>query len=137
VKTEVTEKEGVEIQVNRFMIEGEGKIKYTYNNGMLAQEAKTAARNFLNALEKLPGYMEQEEKKIKEYQRDLPVLEEVINSSWKKEHKLGELKTQLAVVERKIQLSLLPIQTDRVDDLSTDNNVHHLKEKNSVRSKAI
>src|SRR5690606_14336893 len=74
VKTETSEKEGVDIRVNRFLVQGEGNIKYTYNNGIIAKDEKLAAMNFLNALEKLPGYMEQEQKKIAELQKDLPVL---------------------------------------------------------------
>ena len=113
VKTEMSEKDGVDIRVNRFLIQGEGNIKYTYNNGILAKDEKLAAINFLNALEKLPGYIEQEQKKIKEIQKDLPVLQEVINGTWSKENRLSELKTQLAAVERKIQLSITPETKDQ------------------------
>jgi hypothetical protein len=108
VKTEMSEKEGVDIRVNRFLIQGEGNIKYTFNNGILAKDEKLAAMNFLNALEKLPSYIEQEKKKIAEIQKDLPVLQEVINGTWSKENRLSELKTELAAVERKIQLSITP-----------------------------
>ena len=110
VKTEMTEKEGVDIRVNRFLIQGEGNIKYTFNNGILAKDEKLAAMNFLNALEKLPSYLEQEQKKIAEIQKDLPVLQEVINGTWSKETRLSELKTELAAVERKIQLSIEPVK---------------------------
>src|SRR5690606_16400265 len=108
VKTEMSEKEGLDIRVNRFLIQGEGNIKYTYNNGLIAKDEKLAATNFLNALEKLPGYIEQEQKKIVEIQKDLPVLQEVVNGTWSKESRLSELKTELAAVERKIQLSIAP-----------------------------
>lgn len=112
VKTEVSEKEGVDIRVNRFLVQGEGNIKYTYNNGIMAKDPETAAMNFLKALEKLPGYIEQEQKKIAELQKDLPVLREVVNSTWAKENKLSELKMELAAVERKIQLSIAPEPKD-------------------------
>lgn len=108
VKTEVSEKETVDIRVNRFLVQGEGNIKYTYNNGLIAKDEKLAAMNFLNALEKLPSYIEQEQKKITEIQKDLPVLQEVVNGTWTKESRLSELKTELAGVERKIQLSITP-----------------------------
>ncbi|MNE60235.1 hypothetical protein D3C80_1553670 [compost metagenome] len=62
--------------------------------------------NFLNALEKLPGYIEQEQKKIAEIQKDLPILQEVVNGTWSKESRLSELKTELAGLERKILLSI-------------------------------
>ncbi|CDS92104.1 N-6 DNA methylase (fragment) [Sphingobacterium sp. PM2-P1-29] len=108
VKTEMSEKEGIDIRVNRFFVQGEGNIKYTYNNGILAKDLQTATMNFLNALEKLPGYIEQEQKKIIELQKDLPVLQEIVNGTWTKENRLGELKTEMAGVERKILLSITP-----------------------------
>ena len=111
VKTEVSQKDGVDIKDNRFFVQGEGNIKYTYNNGKMATDAKTASFNFLNALEKIPGILEQEQKKIAELQKDLPVLQELVNGSWKKEQALSDLKTELAAVERKIQLSIKP-ETD-------------------------
>ncbi len=108
VKTEIAEKEGVDIRVNRFLVQGEGNIKYTYNNGIMAKDPETASMNFLRALEKLPGYIDQEQKKIEEIQKDLPILQEVINGSWSKENRLNELKTELAAIDRKIQLSIAP-----------------------------
>lgn len=108
VKTEVSERDGSDIKLNRFFIQGEGNIKYTYNNGIIAKDEKLAASNFLNALEKIPSYIEQEQKKITEINKDLPVLQELVNSKWSKENRLNEIKTELAVVERKIQLSIIP-----------------------------
>jgi hypothetical protein len=92
VKTEMSEKEGKDIRVNRFLVQGEGNIKYTYNNGVMAKDPETAAMNFLRALEKLPGFMKQEQEKIAEIQKDLPILQEVVNGTWSKESRLSELK---------------------------------------------
>ena len=111
VKTEVSQKEGVDIKDNRFFVQGEGNIKYTFNNGKMASDPKTASLNFLNALMKIPGMLEQEQKKITDLQKDLPVLQEVVNGTWKKEQALSDLKTELAAVERKIQLSIKPENT--------------------------
>jgi hypothetical protein len=38
--------------------------------------------NFLRALEKLPGFVKQEQEKIAEIQKDLPILQEVVNGTW-------------------------------------------------------
>jgi hypothetical protein len=46
VKTEVSQKEGVDIRVNRFFVQGEGNIKYTFNNGVMAKDPETASLNF-------------------------------------------------------------------------------------------
>ncbi len=95
-------------KTNRFFIQGEGNIKYTYNNGVMAKDPETAAMNFMRALDKLPGFIKQEQDKVAEIQKDLPVLQEVLNGTWAKESRLSELKTELAAVERKIQLSITP-----------------------------
>ena len=134
VKTEISEKEGADIRVNRFLIQGEGNIKYTYNNGIIAKDTKLAAMNFLNALEKLPGYIEQEKKKITEIQKDLPVLQEVINGTWYKESRLNELKTELAAVERKIQLSITPENIDHKEIIEV--NGIQVQEMSAARLKA-
>lgn len=102
----MSQKDGIDVKVNRFLIRGEGNIKYIYNNGVMVKEPETASMNFLKALEKLPGYIEQEQKKIKELKKDLPVLQEIVNGIWNKENSLSELKTELAAVERKIMLSI-------------------------------
>ncbi len=126
VKTEVSEKEGVDIRVNRFLIQGEDNIKYIYNNGMTAKDFETAALYFQKALEKLPGDIEQVQKKIAEIQKDVPVLQEVLNGTWKKENKLSELKTELAAVERKIQLSIIPDKKNE-ENLSTKEDKRKLQ----------
>ena len=137
VKTEMSEKEGVDIRVNRFLVQGEGNIKYTYNNGVIAKDEKLAAVNFLNALEKLPGYIQQEQKKIAEIQKDLPVLQEVINGTWSKENRLSELKTELAAVERKIQLSITPAPKEEpAEKVEKQKQTPNISE-NIVRTKGI
>src|SRR5690606_11770153 len=137
VKTEMSQKEGVDIRVNRFLIQGEGNIKYTYNNGLIAKDEKLAAVNFLNALEKLPSYIEQEQKKITEIQKDLPVLREVVNGTWSKEMRLGEFKTELASVERKIQLSITPeLKEEPTEQTEKQKQTQNISE-NIVRTKGI
>ncbi|QCO47337.1 MULTISPECIES: N-6 DNA methylase [Elizabethkingia] len=133
VKTEMSEKEGIDIRVNRFFVQGEGNIKYTYNNGILAKDPQIATMNFLNALEKLPGYIEQEQKKIIEIQKDVPVLQEIVNGTWTKESRLGELKTELAAIDRKILLSITPEnKEEQAEIVKTD-----IPEKNIVRRKVM
>ncbi|TCV19243.1 N12 class adenine-specific DNA methylase [Sphingobacterium alimentarium] len=137
VKTEMSQKEGVDIRVNRFLIQGEGNIKYTYNNGIIAKDEKLASMNFLNALEKLPAYIEQEQKKIAEIQKDLPVLQEVLNGSWSKESRLSELKTELAAVERKIQLSITPEPKEKVPEQAERQNETPNISESIVRTKSV
>ncbi|MBT2559797.1 N-6 DNA methylase [Pedobacter sp. ISL-68] len=107
VKTEASEKEGITIKQNRFFVMGESNLKYSYNNGQMAGDSKLAALNFLNALDKIPGLMEQEKTKISGLEKDLTVLEDIVNSNWNKEVQLGNLKTELAAIDRKILLSIV------------------------------
>src|SRR3546814_1820376 len=93
VKTEMSQKDGADIRINRFLVQGEGNIKYTYNNGLIAKDEKLDAMNLLNAMEKLPSYIEQEQKKIVEIQKDLPVLHEVVNGNWRSAEHTSELQS--------------------------------------------
>ena len=107
VKTESSLKEGVEVRQNRFFVEG--AFKYTYNNGQIAMaDTKAAAMNFLNALERIPKLVEQYREKNVEYERDIPILQQTVGGVWKKEDELKQLKSEVAALERKIQLELAP-----------------------------
>lgn len=110
VKTEMSEKEGADIKQNRFFVQGEGGIKYTYNNGIMANDPKLASMNFLNALDKIPTLIQQENERIATIGKDIPVLQEIVNSKWNKETELSDLKTELAAVDRKIMLSITPAE---------------------------
>jgi small-conductance mechanosensitive channel len=106
VKTEESQKEGSLFKDNRFFIEGEGNIKYSYNNGHIALDPLLASANFLKALEKIPSFIEKYQSDNQKLEKDLPVLKEVMDSVWKKEPELRELKSQLDTLSRQINLSL-------------------------------
>jgi hypothetical protein len=109
VKTETPVKEGQEVNQNRFFIEG--NYKYTFNNGQIAMaDHKTAALNFLNALERIPKQIEHYKVQNVTLERDIPTLQEIVNSTWKKEEELKKLKGELSALERRIQLTLTPNQ---------------------------
>ncbi len=102
VKTEASMKDGFDFTENRFFAEGSNGIKYTYNNGIMASDPKLASMNFLNALQKIPTLIDNEQKRIAKTEKDVPVLREVVNVVWKKEDQLKELKKELGAVDRKI-----------------------------------
>ena len=107
VVSERTLKEGLEFTDNRFVIEG--NYKYTYNNGHLAMaDPVAAARNFLNALERIPSIIDQYKAKNEVLEREIPQLQEIAGKVWKKEEELKQLKSELAALDRKIQLELAP-----------------------------
>ncbi|HBK40336.1 MAG TPA: helicase [Porphyromonadaceae bacterium] len=102
VKTETSMKEGFDFRENRFFVEGTEGIKYTYNNGIMANDPKLASMNFLNALQKIPTLIDNENKRITKEQVNLPVLRGVVNGHWKKDEQLKELKKKLNEVDKKI-----------------------------------
>ena len=100
-------KEGLEFTDNRFVVEG--NYKYTYNNGHLAMaDPVAAARNFLNALERIPSIIDQYKAKNEVLEKEIPQLQEIAGKVWKKEDELKQLKSELAALDRKIQLELAP-----------------------------
>ena len=99
--------DGRETIDNRFVIEG--YYKYKYNNGHLAMaDTHAAAVNFLNALERIPAIIKQYEEKNEVLEREIPQLREIAGKTWKKEDELKLLKSDLAALDRKIQLELAP-----------------------------
>lgn len=94
---------------NRFFVEG--NYKYQYNYGHIAKsDPIAAANNFLNALQKMPSYIEQYDSRCKALEKEIPQLEEIAGKTWKKEEELKGLKAELAALDRKIQLELAPPQ---------------------------
>lgn len=129
VKSETTNKDGFDMIQNRFFVKGEGEILYNYNHGYMATDPKTAAQNFLNALDTMPKLLERYQADNEKLQKDIPVLREVVESTWRKEPELKVLKDDLIKLEREIQLSLKPIEKsegqatetpDRVETVTTD-----------------
>ncbi|MGV8137387.1 MAG: helicase-related protein [Mangrovibacterium sp.] len=110
VKSETTVKDGFDLVQNRFFIKGEGEILYNYNHGHIAADPKTAAANFLNALDTMPVLLVKYKTDNEKLMKDVPVLKTVVESSWKKEDELKELKGEMVVMERKIEASLKPIE---------------------------
>jgi hypothetical protein len=107
VKSETTNKDGLDFIQNRFSVRGDGEIFYQYNNGQMAVDPKLASQNFLHALvENMPRLLERYKADNEKLLKDIPVLKEVVESTWRKEPELVELKSELASLERKIQQSL-------------------------------
>ncbi len=100
---------GLSFVDNRFVVEGH--YKYQYNNGHLAKsDPIAAANNFVNALQKIQGYIEQYDSRCRTLEKEIPQLQEIASKVWKREDELKGLKTELASLDRKIQLELAPPQ---------------------------
>ena len=109
IVSETSFENGLPFVDNRFFVEG--NYKYQYNYGHIAKSDQiAAANNFLNALQKIPSYIEQYGSRCKALEKEIPQLEEIAGKTWKKEEELKGLKAELAALDRKIQLELAPPQ---------------------------
>ena len=109
IVSETSFENGLPFVDNRFFVEG--NYKYQYNYGHIAKsDPIAAANNFLNALQKIPSYIEQYGSRCKALEKEIPQLEEIAGKTWKKEEELKSLKAELAALDRKIQLELAPPQ---------------------------
>ncbi len=123
VKSETTAKDGFDVIQNRFFVKGEGDILYNYNHGLMATDPKTAAQNFLNALDTMPKLLDRYQTENEKLQKDIPVLKEVVEGTWRKEPELKALKDDLIKLDREIQLSLKPIEESEGQAESLDDGV--------------
>jgi len=110
VKSETTEKDGFDLTQNRFYARGEADYLYSYNHGNIAADPRLASLNFLHALSTIETVLENFQKKNEELAKDIPTLQSVVEGTWRKEPELTALRTQLTELDRKIQLSLKPIE---------------------------
>nr|WP_228112327.1 helicase-related protein [Segatella copri] len=109
VVSETSFESGLPFVDNRFVVEGH--YKYQYNNGHVAKsDPIAAANNFVNALQKIQGYIEQYDSRCRTLEKEIPQLQEIASKVWKREDELKGLKTELASLDRKIQLELAPPQ---------------------------
>lgn len=115
VKTELSMKDGFEGVQNRFYVRGEGNYLYQYNYGNLAADPRLASLNFIHALGTIEPTLEKFRKKYEEQAKDIPQLEEIIASTWRKESELAELKAEAARLDRQIELTLKPVDTSNND----------------------
>ena len=129
VRTERMQKDGLALTVNKFMVEGLDGIKYTFNNGHLAAEPKTAATNFIRALDTIPSLMATYEKEKKQFTRDIPTFEQQIAAVWPKEEELKRLKAEAESLTRKIQLDIAQKQQEM--QAKTADNSNGLKIENA------
>ena len=119
VISEPTLRDGLEFTDNRFVVKG--NLRYNYNNGHLAMaDTHAAAMNFLNALERIPGIIDQHQKRNEVLEQEIPQLQAIAGKTWKKEDELKQLKSELAALDRKIQLELAPPTPESTEENRQD-----------------
>ena len=129
VVSETSFESGLPFVDNRFVVVGH--YKYQYNNGHLAKsDPIAAANNFVNALQKIQGYIEQYDSRCRTLEKEISQLQEIASKVWKREDELKSLKADLAALDRKIQLELAP----QVEKESKEENK---EETNNVKADVI
>ena len=137
VTTERVLSEGLELTQNRFSVKG--NYKYTHNHGQIAKADKeAAARNFLRALEHIPQTIAQYNARIEEQEQKVAQMQPIVLKEWKKEDELKSLKSELAALDRKIQLDLAPPAPDSAEQKETntpsEQNKDEYRQDNSQRT---
>ena len=129
IVSETSFENGLPFVDNRFFVEG--NYKYQYNYGHIAKsDPIAAANNFVNALQKIPSYIEQYDSRCKALEKEIPQLEEIAGKTWKKEEELKGLKAELAALDRKIQLELAP-STPEIDKAEKS---HEIEEQHKPKN---
>ena len=129
IVSETSFENGLPFVDNRFFVEG--NYKYQYNYGHIAKsDPIAAANNFLNALQKIPSYIEQYDSRCKALEKEIPQLLEIAGKTWKKEDELKGLKTELAALDRKIQLELAP----PIDKDGKEETAQEIQKKPEIRT---
>jgi len=154
--SEPLDKDGLGMFQNKFCVEGRSasplgsskNFKYKYNNGFIAlSDPIAAARNFIrsalplrsskNSLERIPQTIEQYKEKNVVLSRDIPLLKEIANKQWKKEDELKGLKSELAALDRKIQLGLAEDKDPEQKVSSGDGSLGNNRVKETSSKEAI
>lgn len=125
VKTEASMKDGFDFIENRFFVRGEGNILHNFNGGRLAKDPNIAAQMFLRTFETIPPLLERYQNETERISKDIPILQEVVKETWKKEDQLKQLKSDLAALDRKIQLSLKPVKQTEDSDNKDESQSEH------------
>ncbi|WP_345951268.1 helicase-related protein [Mucilaginibacter sp. PAMB04274] len=91
-------------------------IKYIYNNGHPnIDNPKLAARYFLNAIDRTVALREKYERQLKEHEREVPMLRNLVQKSFDNEDELAELKAEQVRLEQEIAKKIQESQQKPVE----------------------
>ena len=99
-----------------------------------------AARNFLNSRERIPQTIGQFQDKNAMLARDIQLLKEIAGKQWKKEDELKGLKSELAAIDRKIQLELAKDNEPEQEERKTVANgdvIHEIPQAKGNTSRGV
>lgn len=114
VRSERTTKDGLPLITNKFMAEGLDGMKYSYGFGHIAADPRLACENFIKALDTMPKLMAKHADSSAELTRDLPVLEEIVNGTWRKDEDLQTIRKELVTLNSRITEELAAKEKERL-----------------------
>lgn len=79
-----------------------------------AKDPKLAVTNFINALERIPDIIAKRQEKNAEMEKNLPVLQGIVSTTWPKEEELKRLNKDILTLNRQIQLTIQPKNKKRI-----------------------
>jgi N12 class adenine-specific DNA methylase len=113
----------------------DGGIKYTYNQGQPSVDnPKLAARHFLSALDRVGRIKEQYEKELQDLDKNMPVLQKLVEKPFEKEEELKSLKQDLSRLEREISIK---IQESKLRQQQTEKEEPELVEANAIEETPV
>ena len=132
---------------NTFYAESKASgLKYLWNNGYInTDNAKLAARYFLNAIDRVETLKEKYQKNVTEFTKNIQMMEQIVVKPFEKGSELSQLKLDIAKLEREISIKIQTNQMKQhegelhpsfeknegvVVELNTHKNGHAIKNEN-------
>ena len=93
--------------VNQFFVEGSGRLYYSFNNGKLNRTSpRISSENLLQALQRIPQLISEWQMKMEDNTARISQLADIVGKPWPKEEELRKLRTDLGILDRKIETEL-------------------------------
>ena len=110
VQVKTSEVECLDGQVryeNLFFVEGSTRLHYSYNNGKLNRtSARHSSENPLQALQLIPKLIDEWQQRMEENAHRIEQISALVGKPWSKEEELRLLRTDLNLLDRKIETEL-------------------------------
>jgi len=92
---------------NLFFVEGSTRLHYSYNNGKLNRtSARHSSENALQALQLIPKLIDEWQQRMEENAHRIEQISALVGKPWPKEEELRLLRTDLNLLDRKIETEL-------------------------------
>ena len=92
---------------NLFFVEGSTRLHYSYNNGKLNRtSARHSSENPLQALQLIPKLIDEWQQRMEENAHRIEQISALVGKPWPKEEELRLLRTDLNLLDRKIETEL-------------------------------